>query len=46
MLVRKIIHGKNYKIEKDPEFLAATFLLSTIIGLKKGITYEGITAIK
>ena len=46
IIVRKIIKGKSYQIEEDPDLLASTFLLSTIIGLKKGITYNSIVAIK
>ncbi len=46
MVIKKIIHGKNYRIEDDPELLAAASLLSTIIGLKKGFTYNAVTAIK
>ncbi|MCK4901957.1 MAG: methyltransferase domain-containing protein [Thermoplasmatales archaeon] len=46
MVMRKIIQGKSYQIEEDPELLAAASLLSTIIGLKKGITYNAVTAIK
>jgi ubiquinone/menaquinone biosynthesis C-methylase UbiE len=46
MLFRKLIRGKNYKIEEDQNFLAAASLCSTIMGLKKGITYNAITAMK
>jgi cyclopropane fatty-acyl-phospholipid synthase-like methyltransferase len=46
MIVRKIIKGKNYQIREDKELLASTFLLSAIIGLKKGITYNAVTAVK
>jgi hypothetical protein len=46
IIVRKIIKGKNYHIGEDPELLASTFLLSTIIGLKKGITYNVVSAVK
>lgn len=46
IIVRKIIKGKYYQIEEDPYLLASTFLISAIIGLKKGITYNSIVAIK
>jgi ubiquinone/menaquinone biosynthesis C-methylase UbiE len=46
MMIRKIIHGKNFQMEEDPEFLAAVSLLSTILGLKKGITYNAVSAMK
>lgn len=46
ILMRKIIHGKSYQISEDPEFLAVVSLLSTIIGLKKGFTYNAVTASK
>jgi tocopherol O-methyltransferase len=46
MVLKKAILGKRYPIEKDPELLAAASLLSTIIGLKKGITYNAVSATK
>ena len=44
--IRKVIKGKNYRIEDGQLLLASTFLLSVIIGLKKGITYNAFTAVK
>jgi hypothetical protein len=38
--------GKNYQIDEDLKFLAVASLFSTIIGLKKGITYNAVTGIK
>jgi ubiquinone/menaquinone biosynthesis C-methylase UbiE len=46
MVIRKIFKGKSYRIEEDAELLAIAPLFLTIIGLKKGITYNAITAIK
>ena len=46
MVIRKILKGKNFRIEEDAELLAIAPLFLTIIGIKKGITYNAITAIK
>ena len=46
MTINKILRGKSYIIEEDPRFPATAPVLSTIIGLKKGMTYNVITAIK
>ena len=46
ILFRRMIQGKRYRLEDDPAFLAAASFCSSIIGLKKGITYSAITAMK
>jgi len=46
ILLRRMIQGKRYRLEEDPAFLAAASFCSSIIGLKKGITYSAITAMK
>jgi len=46
IIIKKIIKGKKYQIEKDPEFFFIVSILATLIGLKKGITYNAINAIK
>lgn len=46
MILKKILYGKNYQIAEDKKLLASTFLLSAILGLKKGITYNAVTAFK
>jgi hypothetical protein len=45
-LFNKIIKGQNYQIENDPKFSAIVPLLTTILGIKKGISYNSVTAIK
>ena len=45
-IIKKIIKGKKYQIEDDPDFPAAVSILSIIIGIKKGITYNAVSAIK
>ena len=45
-LIKKIIKGKKYRINDDPAFPAAVSILASMIGLKKGITYNAITAVK
>jgi tocopherol O-methyltransferase len=45
-LFNKIIKGRNYQIEKDPKFSGIVPLLTTILGIKKGISYNAVTAIK
>ena len=44
--VNKILRGKSYHIDEDPRFPATAPILSTIIGMKKGMTYNVITTIK
>lgn len=46
MIIKKIILGKSYQIKKDPKFLGVVPIFLTILGIKKGITYNAITAIK
>ena len=38
--------GKNYHITKDPQFLAISPVLTSILGIKKAVTYNAITAVK
>jgi ubiquinone/menaquinone biosynthesis C-methylase UbiE len=45
-ITRKITKGKRYRVETDTAFPAAVSVFSTIIGLKKALTYKAITAIK
>ncbi|KYK33170.1 MAG: hypothetical protein AYK22_01280 [Thermoplasmatales archaeon SG8-52-3] len=45
-IINKIIQGKNYQIEKDSNFLAIVPVLTSILGIKKAISYNAITAIK
>lgn len=45
-LTKKIIRGKKYRTSDDPTFPASVSIFPTIIGLKKGVTYNAITAIK
>ena len=46
IIINKIILGKKYQIEEDSKFLGIVPLLTTILGIKKGITYNAVTAIK
>ena len=46
MLIKKILTGKSYKIEQDKYFPSIVSLLTTLLGLKKGISYNVFTAIK
>jgi len=45
-MFKRIIQGKNYQIEKDSKFLGIVPVLTTILGIKKGISYNAIIAIK
>jgi len=42
----KIIKGRNYQIEKDSNFSGIAPVFTTILGIKKGISYNVVTAIK
>ncbi len=44
--INKILRGKSHHIDEDPRFPATAPVLSTIIGIKKGMTYNVVTAIK
>lgn len=46
MLLRRTIQGKHYYLQEDSGFLAAASFCSSIIGLKGGITYNAVTAMK
>lgn len=46
ILFRKMRQGKRYTIDEDPAFLAAASFCSSIIGLKRGIIYHVVTAMK
>jgi ubiquinone/menaquinone biosynthesis C-methylase UbiE len=45
-IIKKIILRRNYKIEEDLNFIAIVPFLTSILGLKKGMSYNSITAIK
>jgi tocopherol O-methyltransferase len=42
----KIFLGKSYRIEEDTQFFGALPVLTTILGIKKAITYNAVTALK
>jgi ubiquinone/menaquinone biosynthesis C-methylase UbiE len=46
MMIQRMFQGKKYHIEEDPRFLAAASICSTLIALKKGMTYNAVTGIK
>ena len=46
VIINKIIKRKNYKIEEDSKFPGIVPILTSILGIKKGISYNAITAIK
>ena len=46
ILLHKIQQGKYYKMKDDPNVLAVAAFCSSLLGLKKAITYNAITAIK
>jgi ubiquinone/menaquinone biosynthesis C-methylase UbiE len=46
ILFRRVTHGNAYKIADDPAFLAMASLSSTVLGLKKGISYNAIIGMK
>lgn len=46
IVINKILRGKSYHIDEDLKFPATASVLSTIIGMKKGMTYNVVTAIK
>ena len=46
MVLRKLVRGKAYVMVEDGCFLAATFVLSALLGVKKAITYAAVTAVK
>ncbi len=45
-IIKKIILGQSYKIEKDSNFIGIVPVLTTILGIKKAMIYNSITAIK
>jgi len=45
-VTKKIIRGRKYDASNDPAFPTAVSIFSSIIGLKKGLTYNAIIAIK
>jgi SAM-dependent methyltransferase len=45
-IIKKITLGKNYKIEKDSNFIGIVPVLTSILGLKKAMTYNSIIAVK
>lgn len=46
IIINKIILWNNYQIEEDQKFSGVLPYLTTILGLKKGISYNAVTAIK
>lgn len=46
IIINKIILGKSYRIEEDSKFFGTLPVLTTILGIKRGITYNVVTAIK
>jgi SAM-dependent methyltransferase len=45
-MINKIIQGRSYQIEEDSKFSGTVPALTTILGIKKGISYNAVTAIK
>jgi ubiquinone/menaquinone biosynthesis C-methylase UbiE len=45
-ILTKIIQRRSYKIEENSKFFGIVPILTTILGIKKGISYNAITAIK
>ena len=45
-IIKRIIQGRKYQIEKDSNFPGIVPVLTTILGIKKGISYNAVTAIK
>jgi len=46
IIIQKIVLGKRYKITDDPKFIGIVPILATLLGIKKAMTYNVITAIK
>jgi ubiquinone/menaquinone biosynthesis C-methylase UbiE len=46
MVSKKIFLGKKYQMMKDSQFPGISPVLTTILGIKKAITYNAITAMK
>ena len=44
--INRIIQGRSYQIEEDSKFPGIVSVLTTILGIKKGISYYAVTAIK
>ncbi|MFH1101240.1 MAG: methyltransferase domain-containing protein [Methanobacteriota archaeon] len=45
-VLKKIIRGRKYLAANDPSFPTAVSIFSSLIGLKKGVTYNAIIATK
>jgi SAM-dependent methyltransferase len=45
-IINRIIQGRNYQIEKDPNVPGMVPVLTTVLGIKKGISYNAIIATK
>ena len=46
MMSKKIFLGKKYQMTKDPQFPGISPVLTTMLGIKKAITYNAVTAMK
>ena len=46
IIIKKIFLGKRYKITKDLKFIGIVPILATLLGIKKAMTYNVITAFK
>ena len=46
IIIKKIFLRKRYKFTEDPKFVGIVPILATLLGLKKAMTYNAITAIK
>jgi hypothetical protein len=46
MMSKKIFLGKSYRITNDSQFPGISSVLTSMLGIKKAITYNAITAIK
>jgi ubiquinone/menaquinone biosynthesis C-methylase UbiE len=45
-IINKIIQGRSYQIKDDSKFVGIVPVLTTLLGIKKGISYYAVTAIK
>ena len=46
MMSKKIFFGKKYQMMKDSQFPGISQVLTTMLGIKKAITYNAVTAMK
>jgi len=45
-IINKIIQGRSYQIKNDSKFVGIVPVLTTLLGIKKGISYYAVSAIK